>query len=123
MESIVQSFMQILTSIKILHWQTTSYVKHLACDALHKKLFEKVDKFVEVMQAKTMRRVSFPLSGNEILLTNFSQESDLEFLKSVRIWLETTLPELLAGTDTDLLNLRDEMLSNINQAIYLFTFQ
>jgi hypothetical protein len=36
-------------------------------------------------------------------------------------WLESKLPRMLKKTDTDLLNIRDEILADLNQIKYLFT--
>jgi hypothetical protein len=36
-------------------------------------------------------------------------------------WLVGTLPKLLKPEDSDLLNIRDEILADLNKARYLFT--
>jgi len=35
--------------------------------------------------------------------------------------MTTKLPSLLKPTDTDLLNIRDEIIADLNQTLYLFT--
>lgn len=119
MDSIVQMLLQFQLSVKILHWQTTSYSTHIATDTLYKNLSANIDKFVEVMQGKN-GRVKFE-KNSDILLLNFDKKDGLNLLKFIRKWLETELPKSLDKHDSDLFNIRDEMLSDINQTIYLFS--
>ena len=47
----------------------------------------------------------------------------LEYLKEFAKWLSIDLPKVLDQKhDTDLLNIRDEILSDVNNTIYLFSF-
>ena len=119
MNSIVQMLLQFQISVKILHWQTTSYATHIATDSLYKNLSANIDKFVEIMQAKS-DRVKF-VKNSEVVLLNFDKKEGLNLLKFIRNWLETELTKSLGKHDSDLLNIRDEMLSDVNQTIYLFT--
>lgn len=121
MDTIVQMLLQFQTSIKILHWQTLSYAKHIATDTLHTTMAANIDKFVEVMQGK-YGRVKFERHA-DILLLNSNKSDDLNLLKFMQHWLETDLPKLIENKDTDLLNIRDEMLGSIKQTIYLFTLK
>jgi hypothetical protein len=41
-------------------------------------------------------------------------------LKSGVAWLTRDLPKFLKKEDTDLLNIRDEILADLNQALFLF---
>jgi hypothetical protein len=45
----------------------------------------------------------------------------IKFLKDCIYYLEGPLVKKLKPVDTDLVNLRDEMLAELNQVIYLFT--
>jgi hypothetical protein len=46
-----------------------------------------------------------------------------KFIKECIAYLQGPLTRSLKGTDTDLANIRDEMLANLNQILYLFTLQ
>ena len=123
MEQIVQSLLQIQISVKLLHWQTKSYAKHIATDKLVESLLPKIDKFVEILQGKRDKRVEFS-SKQTLQLGNFTSKSDVQLLKAIKIWLQKTLPQMLnTEKDTDLLNIRDDMLGDVNQTLYLFTFK
>ena len=119
MDSIVQMLLQFQISVKVLHWQTTSYATHIATDSLYKNLSANIDKFVEVMQGKS-GRVKFA-KNSDVLLLNFDKKAGLNLLKFIRSWLETELTKSLDKHDSDLLNIRDEMLSDVNPTIYLFS--
>ena len=44
-----------------------------------------------------------------------------QFIKDAVSWLENDLPTKLKKTDTELLNIRDTLVTDLNQALYLFT--
>jgi hypothetical protein len=46
-----------------------------------------------------------------------------DYLSEFATWLENDLPQLLTRKSVDLLNIRDEMLADTNQALYLFSFK
>ncbi len=59
----------------------------------------------------------------EITVPVLSDSSIVTYLQDTCTWLEDQLPKGLNKKDTELISIRDEMLVEINQAIYLFTFQ
>lgn len=120
MEELVQTLIQFQVSIKILHWQTHSYARHIATDTLYTSLSANIDKFVEILQGK-YGRVKFHKKAY-IRLVNFDDKtSSTSLIKVIQHWLEEALPKMISTNDTDLLNIRDEMLASINQTSYLFT--
>jgi hypothetical protein len=58
-----------------------------------------------------------------IYLPGLDEKYVVEFLKNAVDWLATRLPKFIKSTDTDLLNIRDELIAAINQALYLFTLR
>lgn len=105
------------TQLRVNHWQTTSYAQHIAFGSAYEALDELIDEFVEVGQGKYGR---FLLKGTEtISLTNLS--NPVETINNFIQFLTFTLPNSFAPTDTELLNIRDEMLSVVNKLKYLLT--
>ena len=45
------------------------------------------------------------------------------YLDSEKYWLENHMPILLDKTETDILNLRDELLAALKRLMYLFTLK
>jgi hypothetical protein len=125
-QEIVVKFLQILNMIKLYHWKTYSYATHKATDELYSKLNENVDDFIEVLLGK--------MYGNRINLINVHTISlvdltspeelkrELDNFKTYLISLDTYL-FMKQMSNTDLYNIRDELLANINQFLYLLTFK
>jgi hypothetical protein len=120
-EHIIPMFLQMLNTVKLYHWKTTSYAQHKATDELYTNLNANIDTFVEVMLGKTGGRID--LSRQKTLpLLDCNDINDLkreiakyeDFL--INIGLNIT-------NNSDLLNIRDEILGNLNQFKYLLTFK
>lgn len=122
-KDIVIHFLEMLNTIKLFHWKTTGYAVHKATDDLHSKLSGNVDSFVEIMLGKHGGRLNFQpnttLTVRDYGSTatgSFKQEMDK--YKELLQGLTATLD---ASKDSDLLNIRDEMLGHLNQFLYLLT--
>ena len=107
--------------IKIYHWQTTSFARHKSSDNLVDSLSSKLDKFIEVMQGKYGRII---IPKNTYSFFNVDDESIVDILNEFRQWLIMDLPKPFdKKKDSDLMNIRDDILADINQTLYLFTFE
>ena len=122
-QHMVIMFLQMLNTVKLYHWKTSSHSQHKATDELYSNLNSTIDSFVETMLGKTGSRVN--LTGVKSIplldytdITDFKKE--IEKYKDYLIGLNTGLD---AKNDSDLLNIRDEMLGHLNQFTYLLTFK
>ena len=118
-EQIVQIFFHMMLNIKLYHWETTSFSRHKATDELHSNLSERIDKFIEVYIGGYDRpkfTSTFSIKVKQLNDTNI-----IEVLNEYITFLKYELPKFVIQSDTHLLNIRDEMLADINQALYLFT--
>ena len=124
-QEITVKFMEILMMIKLYHWKTHSYATHKATDDLYSKLNENIDKFMEVLLGKTEIRTNL-LNCRKISLIDLTSHEQLkreiEKCKSYLINLSEN-SFLLKMANTDLLNIRDEILGDLNQFLYLLTFK
>jgi glutaredoxin 2 len=109
----------IRNQIKVYHWQTKSFSRHKATDDLTSKLDELIDEFVETYMGKYGR----PKVSGSIHISNFTEAGARSFVAQKRKYLEVDLPKKIKSTDTDLLNVRDEILGELNKVLYLFTLQ
>lgn len=114
---IVNVLFNIRDQIKLYHWQTMSFSEHKSTDELVKSLDTNIDKFVEVY----MGRYGRPYVSETMRVKNLTISGIRTFIKKSSDWLADKLPSMLKKTDTDLLNIRDEMLSDLNQVKYLLT--
>ena len=64
-QKIVTMFLQMLNTVKLYHWKTSSYAQHKATDELYTNLNLNIDTFVEIMLGKTGGRVN--LTGQKTL--------------------------------------------------------
>jgi len=124
-QEIVVKFLEMLNLIKLYHWKTHSYATHKATDSLNTKLSANVDSFVEVLLGKRGDRVNL-LHKKYISLKDFDSvegfKREMEKYKGYLVGLDNC-SALKSMSNSDLYNIRDEMLSNINQFLYLLTFK
>jgi len=124
-QKIVTMFLQMLNTVKLYHWKTSSYAEHKATDDLYATLNLNIDAFVEIMLGKTGGRVN--LTGQKLLpLLDYTNVND--FKKEVNKYKDflinmTRDDGLNISNNSDLLNVRDEILGNLNQFTYLLTFK
>lgn len=124
-ENIVKSFLEILNAIKLYHWKTESYSQHKATDELHESLSENIDKFVEVLLGKAQNKSKYRITMVEKHMKMMDSNNEADFIQKIhkyRAVLINMNNVLDKKKDSDLLNIRDEMLANINQFLYLLSF-
>jgi hypothetical protein len=117
----VEVFLQILNMVKLYHWKTLSYFQHKATDDLYSSLNGHMDKFVEIMLGKDESRLENLSKNIELLNTPFKNEFKDRIYK-YRDFLINLNSMFDKELDSDLLNIRDELLGDINQFLYLLTF-
>ena len=114
---IIVLMLTLRNQVKLYHWETLKFPRHKATDDLVDKLDENIDKFVEVYIGK----YGPPKLGKTSLkLRDFNDKEAPKLLKEAVVWMSTSLPRKLKSTDTDLLNIRDEIVADLNQTLYLF---
>ncbi len=117
---IVQKFLEVLNMVKLYHWKTHSYAQHKATDELYERLNKHIDEFVEVLLGKDNKRVKMVEKTLRVLDNSSSHEFKTHIYE---------FREFLVGMDTHfnkkdsgLLSIRDDLLVDINQFLYLMTF-
>ena len=118
----IHFFFTLRSQIKLYHWQTYQFARHKATDDLISALDELMDSYVEVYMGK-YGRPKMNSTTNSTTVKNMSESTAVTFVRGGIKYLETTLVKRLKPTDTDLVNIRDEMLSNLNKLLYLFTLK
>ncbi len=123
-QQIVLKFINILNTVKLYHWKTYSYATHKATDKLYSNLNENIDKFVEVLLGKSENRVNLT-SVRSIPLKDFTSleqmKREINDFKGYLVSLNGN-PALKSMSNSDLYNIRDEILGDLNQFLYLSTF-
>lgn len=122
-KEITIKFLEMLVMIKLFHWKTFEYSTHKATDELYTSLNGNVDKFIEVLLGKTGLRTDL-LKVKHLKMVDLSNNEQLkEKLSHFKKYLVDLKDNKFMKTmeNTDLYNIRDEILSDLNQFIYLLT--
>jgi hypothetical protein len=120
-EELILKLVQIQVQFKFMHWQTTGDAKHRAYGKAYDKLGVFIDDFVEAMMGK-YGRPEFE-SEFSLMFQDLKSISIQNLLDGITDFLVSFTDELDTKYDTDLLNLRDEMLAAINKLKYLLTLK
>ena len=104
--------------VKLFHFQTNTYGSHKASDSYLEKYANNMDRFLEVLQGVygkiTLKK--YMISG-----ISHSNENINNHLNGIIIYLEKKINDIL-GEHTEIINIRDELLSELEQFKYLLTF-
>ena len=118
-------FLEMLIMVKLFHWKTTSYATHKATDDLYTKLNANIDSFIEILLGKSGSRIDL-MSNKQIKLVDLSNQESLkrevEYFKEYLVSLNDN-KAMQTMTNTDLFNIRDTILGDLNQFLYLLTFK
>jgi hypothetical protein len=120
-EELILKLVQIQLQFKFLHWQTFGDAKHKAYGDIYDSLGDIIDKFVEAMMGK-YGRVEFDPEFS-IMFQDIKSLSVQNFMDGITEFLVGMSDHLDSRYDSDLLNLRDEMLADINQLKYRLTLK
>lgn len=118
-------FLEMLLMVKLFHWKTTSYATHKATDELYTKLNANIDSFIEILLGKSGSRIDLMSNKNIRLVDLSSQESlkrEIEAFKGYLVSLDEN-KAMRSMSNTDLYNIRDTILGDMNQFMYLLTFK
>lgn len=118
-ELIQTTLLQMQNQYKILHWQTMSFSQHKSFDEIVNSISGHVDEFIETYMGKYGRVIA--TSTFNFSLANY-KNADFVALTDSYINFMISLSSMLdASKDSDLLNIRDEILGSLNQLKYLLT--
>ena len=93
------------------HWNTRSYAEHKATDELYDNLGKHIDHFVEIMLGDKR----LPTMSKKISIVNTNREAfEAKVIKFKSFLLKLKMTP-------DLMNIRDELLADVDQFIYLLS--
>lgn len=117
----VHFLLNLRNQLKLYHWQTKIYARHVAVDKVLAELDTLIDSYVEIYIGKYGRPKVTGL--NAILrMHNLTDAGAQKLVKGAVAYMHKPLvAHLDAAQDTDLINLRDEMVGQMHQLMYLFT--
>ncbi|QKF94652.1 hypothetical protein QKU48_gp1194 [Fadolivirus algeromassiliense] len=104
--------------LKMYHFQTNGYGAHKASDSYLEKFESNLDKFMEVAQGIFGKLDTKSISLNFDTLTDETITGELDNFTNLLRQLDTYMAK-----NTELLNIRDEMIGDAQQLKYLLTFK
>jgi len=129
MSSFIPMFMNMLNTVKLYHWKTTSYSTHKATDHLYTDLNNQIDGFVEILLGKpefTIKKRNSLLDIKLIKMKNYNNneafKKEIEVYKNFLINLSNN-KSFNIPANADLINKKDEILGTLNQFLYLLTLE
>lgn len=116
--NIIGPLIQLQQQLRIFHWQTTSFSQHKAFGKTYDALDGQIDEFVETYMGRFGRAkptVTYSiqlksLTGDDVVIDTLN--SFIEYFNSMNEELSDA---------TDLLNIRDSMVGELNKLKYLLT--
>jgi len=119
LESYVRELLQLRTDIKIFHWQTKSFAYHKISDDLLSSIDDLTDKLVEAGSGLLNIRPEITME-TVIRINNIYTKPDfISKLKQINIFLRD---QSYLMRNTEIANIRDEILGSIDKALYLLSF-
>ena len=116
-------FMGMLNTVKLYHWKTFSFATHKATDELYEDLNKYVDEFVEVMLGYH-GGVRAKLPHTNMKMNDFNTPEQFKHkLGEYKNTLISYTQKLDPVQNSDLLNIRDEILASLNKTVYLLSFR
>ncbi len=118
--NLITNLLTIQNQMRVFHWQTQkkpgSFAQHEAFGKAYEELDPLIDDFIEIFQGKNgaiMGRDGFVLK-----LENLSSNPKDTIEEYITFLRETVGQSLEPDFDSDLLNIRDEMMAVLNQTKY-----
>lgn len=118
-------FLEMLLLVKLFHWKTYSYATHKATDELYDSLNGHIDNFIEILMGKSGSRIDL-MSQKTIKLQDLQSKEKLKMkinsFKGYLVGFENK-SALKTMSNSDLYNIRDEILGDLNKFLYLLTLE
>lgn len=121
---LVKVFFEMLNMVKLYHWKTHSYAQHKATDELYTKLNEHIDRFIEVLLGKLNKsndRIKMMEKRIDLIDSNNVKDFKSRMFEYREFLIDFNM-HFDSKEDSDLLNIRDEILADVNQFLYLMSF-
>ena len=118
-EAIQTMMLQMQNQYKIFHWQTTSFSQHKSFDEIVGALISNIDEFIETYMGKYGRVIAS--NTFNLTLANLSNTDAVAATDNYINFLIGLSNQLDGSKDSDLLNIRDEILAGLNKLKYLLT--
>ena len=117
-DKIFKLVLRLQGNIKLYHWNTLNYNRHLISDQLYSNLDPLLDQFVELVLARQNGKASTqPVSISFQIMTD---EQFILYLKQfAQAFIQLANKLFDPTTDPDIMSVKDDIISAVQQALYL----
>ena len=127
--TLVKTFFDMTTHLKIFHWQTQFFSNHKSADELVSELLESMDEFMEIYQGIVGHRISLQ-SSTTMTISNMNMKKIVKKMQDFISFLGQIQDTLPSAQQTrkqkkdwkGLMNIRDEIIGKVQTTLYLMTF-
>lgn len=117
-EEALSFFLGLQSNLKLYHWTTKSYARHMASDALVSKLGEASDKFLEVYFGKHGRPRMAPGKQLQLRVHKMNDKQAMAYLKRM-VKAVASIPAFQM-LDSELQSILDDIVAEMEKTLYLF---
>lgn len=118
--------MRLQNVVKLYHWSTHNYSKHVASEKLYSDLQTAIDKFIEIYIVKACTMSRLDMLTEKGIAMRINMYNDITFVKELDNYANTMstgfVADIIKGT-LELENVRDDILGIIQNARYLLTMR
>ena len=124
-DNILKCMLETLASIKLYHWNTFSYSTHKATDDIHGTLSDNMDKYAEIFLGKSNGIYRINMRDFKTLnVSAVGNNKDMAHRVKKLIADLNKFHEGLKGDEySDVNNVRDEIVGDLNKFLYLLTLK
>jgi len=124
-DNILKCMLESLISIKLYHWNTFSYSTHKATDDIHGSLSEHMDNYAETMIGKSNGK--YRINPSDFKKLNVDSIGNNKAMERKVKSLINDLNKFHSGLNpveySDVSNIRDEIIGDLNKFLYLLTLK
>lgn len=117
---IIHAALECSSQLKLFHWQTFSFAQHEAFDKIGKDLNKNFDKLVETLLGKYRKFEYRPIT---IQLEPYSNENILNVVEKYILFFGQKQCPIINKEDSEVQNIIDEIVADLNKLKYLLTLQ
>lgn len=122
MVEIVANLLKLQAQVRFFHWQTKMYARHMAFGGFYTAVDPLIDQLVEACMGAIGKDSMIMNSPAVLELKNMDEIKINEFLAETVTFLTSGLANLVPlEQHTDIANIRDGILGEINKLKYLLT--
>ena len=124
-DMLIKKMLELLTLLRLYHWNTLSYATHKATGDLYDGLSDKVDEYVETMIGKSDSKYRINMSNYKRLVihgvsNNSEMEKTIKTFISQLVYFHSHLPQTFYS---DINNIKDEIVGSLNKYLYLLSLK